>query len=107
MEKLSAALLGSTGMAGHVFMPFLADHPYFDLKVLSASERSAGNPYNEVAKWYLETPIPSQFADVRVITIEDTLKTDVDIVFCALPYGIAEGWEPKFAEKGMTVFSDA
>ena len=107
MKKLSSALLGSTGMAGQVFMPFLIDHPYFDLKVLSASERSAGNPYKEVAKWYLETPIPSQFADTLVVTIEDALKSDVDIVFCALPSGIAEEWEPEFAKKGKTVFSDA
>lgn len=107
MEKLSAALLGSTGMAGQVFMPFLADHPYFDLKVLSASEQSAGNPYKEVSKWYLETPIPKQFADIKVVTIKDALQTDVDIIFCALPSDIAEEWEPEFAKKGKTVFSDA
>ncbi len=107
MGKLSAALLGSTGMAGQQFMPFLTDHPYFDLKVLSASERSAGNPYKEVAKWYQETPIPPEFVDINVVTIADVLQTDVDIIFCALPSGIAEDWEPKFAEKGMTVFSDA
>ena len=107
MEKLSAALLGATGMAGQQFMPFLADHPYFDLKVLAASERSAGHPYREVSKWYQETAIPPQFADVTVVAIEDALKSDVDIVFCALPSGLAEEWEPKFAKKGMTVFSDA
>jgi aspartate-semialdehyde dehydrogenase len=107
MERLSAALLGSTGMAGQQFMPFLADHSYLDLKVLSASERSAGKPYKAVAKWYQDTPIPSQFADISVVTIADALQTDVDIVFCALPSGIAEGWEPEFAKKGITVFSDA
>ena len=108
MEKLSAALLGSTGMAGQQFMPFLVDHPYFSLKILSASEKSAGKPYKEVAKWYLEDRIPLEFADMRVVTIEDVLqKAEVDIVFCALPSGIAQEWEPEFAKKGMTVFSDA
>jgi aspartate-semialdehyde dehydrogenase len=107
MAKLSAALLGSTGMAGQQFMPFLAGHPYFELKVLSASERSAGKPYREVAKWYQETPIPAEFADMSVVSIPDALKSDVEIVFCALPSGIAKEWEPKFAEKGMTIFSDA
>ena len=108
MEKLSVAILGSTGMAGQQFMPFLADHPYFDLKVLSASERSAGKPYKEVAKWYQETPIPRGFEDMRVVTIEDVLeKADIDIVFCALPSEIAQDCEQEFAKKGMTVFSDA
>ena len=100
MEKLSAAILGATGMAGQQFMPFLADHPYFDLKVLSASERSAGKPYKEVAKWYQENPIPKGFEDICVLSIEGVLeRDDIDVVFCALPSGIAEGWEPKFAEK--------
>ncbi len=108
MEKLSAALLGPTGMAGQQFMPFLSGHPYFELKILAASERSAGKTYKEAAKWYQETPIPSEFADMPVVTIEETLKSaEVDIVFCALPSSVAEIWEPKFAEKGMTVFSDA
>jgi len=94
-------------MAGQQFMPFLADHPYFDLKVLAASERSAGNPYSAVSKWYQETPIPSQFADIHVVSLEDALQSDVGIVFSALPSEIAEEWEPEFAKKGITVFSDA
>ena len=107
MAKLSAALLGSTGMAGQQFMPFLADHPYFDLQVLAASERSEGKPYREVSKWYQENPIPPQYADIKVLSIEGALQSGVDIVFSALPSGIAEEWEPKFAKKGMSVFSDA
>jgi len=108
MERLSAVLLGATGIAGQGFMPFLADHPYFELKVLSASARSAGKPYKESAKWYLEGGIPSEFADMRVVSTDEALETaGIDIVFSALPSSIAQEWEPKFAEKGTTVFSDA
>ena len=108
MEKLSVVLLGATGMAGQQFMPFLAGHPYFDLKVLAASERSAGKTYKEVAKWYQESGIPPEYADMNVVSIAAALeKAEADIVFCALPSGVAQDWEPKFAEKGMTIFSDA
>ncbi|MBD3182305.1 aspartate-semialdehyde dehydrogenase [Candidatus Poribacteria bacterium] len=108
MAKLSAAILGPTGMAGQQFMPFLAEHPYFELKILAASERSAGKSYKDAAKWYQEKPIPSNLADMPVVSMEEALKkAEVDIVFSALPSKVAEGWEPKFAEKGMTVFSDA
>jgi aspartate-semialdehyde dehydrogenase len=108
MSKLSAAILGPTGMAGQEFMPFLSNHPYFEVKFLAASERSAGKPYKEAAKWYQEYEIPSEFADMQVISLEEALQNaDVDIVFCALPSGVAQEWEPKFAEKGITVFSDA
>lgn len=108
MRKLSAALLGATGMVGQQFMPFLEDHPYIELKALAASERSAGKPYKEVAKWYQDSPIPESFADMNVVSMEDTIqKAEVDIVFSGLPSEVAQEWEPEFAKKGMTVFSDA
>jgi len=108
MAKLKAALLGATGIAGQQFLPFLAGHPYFDLTVLAASARSAGKPYKEASKWYQETPIPAEFADMIVVSLEETLeKADFEILFCALPSDTAAEWEPKFAQKGVTVFSDA
>lgn len=108
MGRLSAALLGATGIAGQQFLPFLAGHPYFELKVLSASARSAGKIYKDAVKWYQEYPIPDEFVNMPVIPTEEALeKANFDILFCALPSEIAAEWEPKFAEKGITVFSDA
>jgi aspartate-semialdehyde dehydrogenase len=108
MEKLSAALLGATGIAGQQFLPFLTGHPYFNLKVLSASSRSAGKLYKDAAKWYQDSYMPEEYANMTVISTEDALKNaDFDILFCALPSEIAEEFEPMFAEKGVTVFSDA
>ena len=108
MEKLSVALLGATGIAGQQFLPFLAGHPYFDLKVLSASSRSAGKLYKDAAKWYQDSYMPEEYANMTVISTEDALKNaDFDILFCALPSEIAQEFEPMFAEKGVTVFSDA
>ncbi len=108
MEKLSVALLGATGIAGQQFLSFLAGHPYFELKVLSASARSAGKIYKDAVKWYQEYQIPDEFINIPVISTEEALeRADFDILFCALPSEIAAEWEPKFAEKGVTVFSDA
>ena len=108
MRRLSAALLGATGIAGQQFLSFLAGHQYFELKILSASERSVGKPYKSAVKWYQEFGIPEEFADIEVMLTEDALKNaDVDIVFSALPSNIAEQIEPEFAKKGITVFSDA
>lgn len=108
MRKLSAALLGATGIAGQQFMSFLADHPFFKLEVLSASERSKGKPYKEAAKWYQEFKIPEEFTDIEVTSTEDALKNaNVDIAFSALPSNVAEQIEPEFAKRGITVFSDA
>jgi aspartate-semialdehyde dehydrogenase len=40
--KRRVAVLGATGIVGQRFVQFLADHPWFELELVMASERSAG-----------------------------------------------------------------
>jgi len=42
------AVLGATGAVGQTFVRMLADHPWFELVEVGASERSAGKTYAEV-----------------------------------------------------------
>lgn len=108
MARLKAALLGATGIAGQQFLPFLSEHPDFELVVLAASARSAGKLYKDASKWYQDSYMPEEYAKMTVISMDEALdKVDFDVLFCALPSDIAAEWEPKFAEKGVTVFSDA
>ena len=44
-EKLKVGILGATGMVGQRFVSLLADHPWYEIVVLAASERSAGKTY--------------------------------------------------------------
>ena len=89
MKKFEVGVIGATGMVGQRFITLLADHPWFDLKVLAASERSAGKPYSEAvgAKWAMKTPIPENAAN---IVVKDAVKDmaeiakSVDFVFCAV-----------------------
>ena len=46
-KKLRVGILGATGMVGQRFISLLRDHPWFEVKVLAASERSAGKTYEE------------------------------------------------------------
>ena len=39
-------------------MQMLEHHPWFEVAWLAASDRSAGLPYAEAARWRLKTPIP-------------------------------------------------
>ena len=39
------AVVGATGIAGQQFLLALAQHPWFEIVVLAASERSAGKTY--------------------------------------------------------------
>ena len=50
-QKTPVAILGATGAVGQKFVALLADHPWFDIAALAASERSAGKEYGD-AVWF-------------------------------------------------------
>ena len=41
-EKLQVGILGATGMVGQRFISLLENHPWFEVKSVAASPRSAG-----------------------------------------------------------------
>jgi aspartate-semialdehyde dehydrogenase len=104
MKKV--AVLGATGMVGQRFIQLLVDHPFFELVDLCASERSAGKRYKEVARWVIDAEMPEKAADIEVKEV-DPKVVDADIVFSALPKSVAKVVEPKFAEEGFIVASNA
>ena len=106
METINVAVLGATGMVGQRFIQGLVGHPFFEISDLTASSKSAGKPYSKATRWYLDEHIPDEVKD---IIVKDTKPENVkaDIVFSALPSGIAKVVEPEFAKSGATVASNA
>ena len=47
MQKIPVGVLGATGMVGQQYIALLADHPWFEVRYVAASPRSAGKPYAE------------------------------------------------------------
>ena len=89
MKKYNVGIIGATGMVGQRFALLLADHPWFDVKVLAASPRSAGKTYKEAvgAKWAMTDEIPAKLADMIVKNATDDISeiaAAVDFVFCAV-----------------------
>lgn len=103
---IKVGILGATGAVGQRFVQLLADHPWFELAALTASERSAGKKYGEAARWRLDVPLPDVAKDLKVLPTSPE-GVDADIVFSALPTSIAREAEPKFAEAGFVVASNA
>jgi aspartate-semialdehyde dehydrogenase len=104
---INVGVLGATGAVGQRFVQLLAEHPWFNLTTLTASERSAGKLYRDVVKWRLDVPFPARAGEVRVSpTSVESLK-DVDIVFSALPADIAGEIEASCADFGLGVCSNA
>ncbi|MDI6888545.1 MAG: aspartate-semialdehyde dehydrogenase [Methanocellales archaeon] len=104
--RIKVGVLGATGAVGQRFIQLLAEHPWFELSALTASERSAGKKYGEIARWRLDVSLPDEAKGIEVLPTSPE-KVDADIVFSALPAAIAKEVEPKFAEAGFLVASNA
>jgi aspartate-semialdehyde dehydrogenase len=66
MRRIDVGVLGATGMVGQQFALQLAEHPWFSLTWLAASERPQGRKYRDAAPRRLSTPIPTDFADKQI-----------------------------------------
>jgi aspartate-semialdehyde dehydrogenase len=104
---VNVGILGATGMVGQRFIQLLEDHPKFEITALTASARSAGKKYQDAVTWHMDTPIPEAVQDTVVVDTDPSQVKDVEIVFSALPAENALIVEPKFAEAGMKVASNA
>lgn len=89
MKKYQVGILGATGMVGQRFITLLANHPWFNIVAIAASERSAGLPYHHAVKnrWSMNIPIPDNVKDLPVLDVRadaTQIADSVDFVFCAL-----------------------
>jgi aspartate-semialdehyde dehydrogenase len=105
MNKIPVGILGATGTVGQRFIQLLADHPWFEVVALAASDRSAGKRYREACHWLQPTPVPEAVSGMAVQSLEDEL--DCRVVFSALPSGVAAEVEARYARAGHCVCSNA
>ena len=113
MKKFNVGIIGATGMVGQRFATLLENHPWFDVKVLAASPRTAGKTYKEAVekRWAMSTPIPEKMADLVIMNAtEDVEKiaSMVDFVFCAVDMNKDEikALEEKYAKAECPVVSN-
>lgn len=105
MKRIPVAVLGATGVVGQRFVQLLWDHPWFEVRVLAASDRSAGNRYATTVHWLLETPIPEEIGRMEVVTCD--VAEPLPVVFSSLDSSVAGEIEASFAKRGSLVFSNA
>lgn len=89
MKKYNVGIIGATGMVGQRFATLLENHPWFTVKALAASARSAGKTYEEAlgGRWAMTTPIPASMAGMKIYDAVADMKaitSMVDFVFCAV-----------------------
>jgi aspartate-semialdehyde dehydrogenase len=105
IKRWPVAILGATGAVGQTFIRLLANHPWFEIAEVAASERSEGKTYADAAKW-LEGEMPAAVANM-VMLPTDPNRVSSPIVFSALDSSVAGDAERAFAAAGRFVLSNA
>lgn len=105
MDKIPVAILAATGAVGQRFVQLLADHPWFEITALAASEKNVCKKYKDASNWVISGDPPTGLGDMVISPLETTLPAK--IVFSALPGSIAREAEPLFAQAGYVVCSNA
>jgi aspartate-semialdehyde dehydrogenase len=104
-ERIPVGVLGATGMVGQEFVSFLRDHPWFDLKFLAASDRSAGKTYREATTWRLGGETPSYVSDI--VVSDSVPKSAPKLMFSAMDASVATEIEQAFAKAGHVIVSNS
>jgi aspartate-semialdehyde dehydrogenase len=110
-ERIPVAVLGASGLVGQRFQQRLVNHPWFRLAVVVGSEESAGKQLSELV-WRLDEKRPN-LPNITVISGEITgiinqlEKTNIQLVFSALPSAPASIIEQQLADAGFHIFSNA
>ena len=106
-NPIPVAVLGATGSVGQRFVSLLDGHPWFKVVALAASDRSEGKTYAAACRWVLSEPMPEWASAMTLVPASPQSVADAKIVFSALPTDLAKDLEPKFAQAGLAVCSNA
>ena len=100
------AIIGVTGAVGQEFVLALNKHPWFEVKQIAASERSAKkkfvdairDPNSGILKWHLREPIPEYVKDMVVESVDDIKPENLDLIFSSVESEAAKDIESRFAK---------
>ncbi|MCL2139503.1 MAG: aspartate-semialdehyde dehydrogenase, partial [Treponema sp.] len=118
MEKIPVGILGATGMVGQNYISLLNEHPWFEVRYVAASPRSAGKKYSEAVagRWQLNSVYSAHVGTLVVEDANDVSRAitaqkhgECSFVFSALEMGKDEtrALEEAYAAAGIPVISNA
>ena len=118
MIKIPVGVLGATGMVGQHYVALLNNHPWFRVRYVAASPRSAGKKYSEAVtgRWQLTETYAPHVGNLTVQDANDVgraiaamKRNQCAFVFSALDMGKDEirALEEAYAAAGIPVISNA
>jgi aspartate-semialdehyde dehydrogenase len=105
-RRIPVTVLGATGVVGQRFVRRLAAHPWFEIAHLAASDRNAGKTYRAACAWRLGGEPYAGLGDTVLVRAEPD-AAPAAVAFSALDTEAARAIEPRFAQAGSFVFSNA
>ena len=104
--KKRVAIIGVTGAVGQEFVVALNNHPWFEVKQIAASERSAKKKFTDairdsnsgILRWHIRDPIPEYVKDMIVDSVDDIRAGELDLIFSSVESEAARDIETKFAQ---------
>jgi aspartate-semialdehyde dehydrogenase len=105
MATIEVGILGATGAVGQQFIALLANHPWFKVTWLGASQRSEGKAYRDATAWRLSSPLPDDVAGRQVDAA--TPGRAPKLVFSGLDSSVAGEIEAAFAQAGHFIVSNS
>jgi len=103
--RIPVAILGATGSVGQRFIQLLANHPWFRVHEVIASDRSAGKTYGAAADWRLESLVPDDIAGLTVKSLGGELESK--LLLSGLDSSVAGEAEDEYASRGCAVISNS
>jgi aspartate-semialdehyde dehydrogenase len=105
VSSIPVGILGATGMVGQQFIALLADHPWFKVTWLGASQRSEGKAFRDAAAWRLPNRLPDDIAEK---VVEAAVPGNAPkLMFSGLDSSVAGEIEAAFAQAGHIVVSNS
>ena len=100
------AIIGVTGAVGQEFVVALNKHPWFEVKQIAASERSAGkkfvdairDPNSGILKWHIKEEVPEYVKNMVVESVDGVKPENLDLIFTSIETESAREIEGRFAK---------
>lgn len=82
MTKIKVGIVGATGYTGSELVRLLYHHQQSEIKIIT-SESKAGQKFSDIHAAFIDK------MDITLAKIDDLPKFELDVVFLALPHGVA------------------
>ena len=111
--SFNVGIIGATGMVGQRFITLLENHPWFHIKLLAASSKSAGQTYENavLGRWKMTCDIPNSVKNMVLLDATkdmEKIAASVDFIFCAvnMPKDEIRALEEAYAKLECPVISN-